>query len=50
VILIGGNGTGKTVMLDAFVRKTAKEHPHEKVIFAIHQYFFQSRPLHGRQA
>ena len=45
VILIGGNGTGKTAILDAFTRKTAKEHPDEKVIFAIHQMKSPSRPL-----
>ena len=39
VILIGGNGTGKTVMLDAFAEKTAKAHPDENVIFAIHKSF-----------
>ena len=37
VILIRGNGTGKTVMLDAFAVKTAKEHPEENVIFTIQQ-------------
>ena len=37
VIIIGGNGTGKTIMLDAFAAKTAKEHPDQNVIFAIHQ-------------
>jgi hypothetical protein len=36
VILIGGNGTGKTVMLDAFAMKSAKEYPEEKLTFAIH--------------
>ena len=45
VILIGGNGTGKTVMLDAFTEKTAKAHPDENVIFAIHKYFLEARPL-----
>ena len=45
VILIGGNGTGKTVMLDAFARKTAKEHPNENVIFAIHKCVSWARPL-----
>ena len=45
VILIGGNGTGKTVILDAFARKTAKEHPNENVIFAIHQTYSWERPL-----
>ena len=37
VILIGGNGTGKTYMLDAFTMKSAKEYPDKNVIFAIHQ-------------
>ena len=32
-------------MLDAFVRKTAKEHPSENVIFAIHQRYSFERPL-----
>merc|ERR1719464_809157 len=45
VILIGGNGTGKTVILDAFSRKTAKEHPSENVIFALHQSLPYNRPL-----
>ena len=45
VILIGGNGTGKTAMLDEFVRKTAIEFKEEKVFFAIQQYFPSSRPL-----
>ena len=45
VILIGGNGTGKTVMLDAFAAKTAKEHPNEKVTFAIQQRYSSCRPL-----
>ena len=45
VILIGGNGTGKTVMLDAFAARTAKEHPEEHVTFAIHQNYSEARPL-----
>ena len=45
VILIGGNGTGKTVMLDAFATKTAKAHPDEHITFAIHQNFSESRLL-----
>ena len=45
VILIGGNGTGKTVMLDSFAMKTAKENPDEKVIFAIHQTSESARSL-----
>ena len=45
VILIGGNGTGKTVMLDAFTEKTAKAHPDENVIFAIHKINSSIRPL-----
>ena len=44
VILIGGNGTGKTVMLDAFTAKTAKENPEENVLFAI-QRWPSARPL-----
>ena len=45
VILIGGNGTGKTVMLDAFATKTAKAQPDENVIFAINQKWPSARPL-----
>ena len=45
VILIGGNGTGKTVILDAFARKTSKEHSSENVIFALHQTLSSNRPL-----
>ena len=44
-LLIGGNGTGKTVMLDAFATNTAKKQAEEKVIFAIQQYFSDARPL-----
>ena len=45
VILIGGNGTGKTVMLDAFTTKTAKENPEENVLFAIQKTHSSARPL-----
>ena len=45
VILVGGNGTGKTYMLDAFTMKIAKEHPEENLTFAIHQSFSSPRPL-----
>lgn len=45
VILIGGNGTGKTVMLDAFTEKTAKENPEENVLFAIQKTHSSARPL-----
>ena len=34
LILIGGNGTGKTVMLEEFATKTAKEQPEQKIIFS----------------
>ena len=37
VILIGGDCTGKTAILDAFTTKTAKEHPDENVVFAVNQ-------------
>ena len=45
VVLIGGNGTGKTLMLETFVMKTAKENPNDAVIFAIHQEYSEFRPL-----
>ena len=45
VILIGGNGTGKTYMLDAFTMKMAKEHPEENLTFAIHKTYSEARPL-----
>ena len=45
VILIGGNGTGKTAMLDAFATNTAKKQPEEMVNFAIHQCYPQACPL-----
>ena len=45
VILIGGNGTGKTYMLDAFTMKMAKEHPAENLTFAIHKTDSDARPL-----
>jgi hypothetical protein len=45
VILIGGNGTGKTYMLDAFTMKMAKEHPEENLTFAIHQSDPDARSL-----
>ena len=44
VIIIGGNGTGKTVMLETFAIKTAKENPDENVVFGINQYSW-ARPL-----
>ena len=37
VVLTGGNGTGKTLMLETYVLKTAKENPDDAVIFAIQQ-------------
>ena len=45
VILIGGNGTGKTYMLDAFTMKMAKEHPEENLTFAIHKTRSSASPL-----
>ena len=32
-------------MLDTFTEKTAKAHPDETVIFAIHNYWLSNRPL-----
>ena len=37
VVLIGGNGTGKTLMLETYGLKTAEENPNDEVIFAINQ-------------
>ncbi len=37
VIFIGGDGTGKTYMLDACTMKTAKEHPEEHLTFEFHK-------------
>ena len=37
VVLIGGNGTGKTLMLETYGLKTAEENPDDEVIFAINQ-------------
>ena len=37
--LIGGNGTGKTLMLETFATKIAKIFPNENVIFAIQQLY-----------
>ena len=37
VVLIGGNGTGKTLMLETYVMNTANENAKDDVIFAIHQ-------------
>ena len=45
VVLIGGNGTGKTLMLETFVMKTAKENPDDAVIFAIQQIDSSLRTL-----
>ena len=45
VILIGGNGTGKTVMLDAFAIKTSKEQQNSQVIFFIQQWNVKAKPL-----
>ena len=44
-LFTGGNGTGKTVMLDTFAINSAKKQPNEKVIFAIHQQDSGARPL-----
>merc|ERR1712020_780683 len=45
VIIIGGNGTGKTAMLEAFAARKAKEQPKENVTFAIQQYVSWTRLL-----
>ena len=45
VILIGGNGTGKTSILDGFATKMAKKYPDEHIIFAIYQDETGTRPL-----
>ena len=45
VIIIGGTGTGKTAMLEAFAARKAKEQPNENVTFAIHQFCSDFRPL-----
>ena len=45
VIIIGGNGTGKTAMLEAFAARKASEKPNENVIFVIQQYCPSARPL-----
>ena len=42
---IGGNGTGKTVMLDAFATNTANKNLDKKVFFAIHKQSVSDRPL-----
>ena len=46
VIIIGGNGTGKTAMLEAFAARKAKEQPKDNVTYAIHQMESGTRPLH----
>ena len=45
VIIMGGNGTGKTAMLEAFAARQANEHPKENVTFAIQQVHSHTRPL-----
>ena len=45
VIIIGGNGTGKTAMLEAFAARKAMEQPKENVTFAIHLNLSSHRPL-----
>ena len=37
VVLIGGNGTGKTLMLETYGLKTAEKNPDDEVIFAVNQ-------------
>ena len=43
--MIGGNGTGKTYMMDAFTMKIAKEHPVENITFATHKTSLNPMPL-----
>ena len=45
VVLMGGNGTGKTLMLETYAIKIAKENPNDDVIFAIHKRSSSYRPL-----
>ena len=45
VVLIGGNGTGKTLMLETYGMKIATENTMDDVIYAIHQYDSTYRPL-----
>ena len=44
-IIIGGNGTGKTAMLEAFAARKAKEHRKENVTLAIHMFDYGTSPL-----
>ena len=45
VIIIGGNGTGKTAMLEAYAARKAKEQLKENVAFAVKHYWSSGRPL-----
>ena len=45
VIIIGGTGTGKTAMLEAFAARKAKEKPEANVTFAIQHYNKSTQPL-----
>ena len=45
VVLIGGNGTGKTLMLETYVINTANENPKDDVVFAIHLEDSFDKPL-----
>ena len=45
VMLIGGNGTGKTTILETFAMKTAMEHSEENIFFGIQQFYTSARPL-----